>query len=236
MDGFTYHNIFDTKGIEYLIIIAFFAILIPFWRALNKKVDIKSELTKMIGTLTTNMLRIPQGIFFSKNHTWAHLESSGSAKVGLDDMIQHITGEVKFDKLKKTDESINKGELLTEINQNGKILKIYSPISGTIVDTNDSLYENPGNFNSDPYNLGWIYKIKPTNWIEETNSLFLADKAVMWAKNELQRFKDFLAVSTSKLSPDSDMITMQEGGEIREHVLNELPVKIWEDFQGEFLD
>ena len=36
MDGFTYYNIFDTKGIEYLFIIAFLILLIPFWIIINK--------------------------------------------------------------------------------------------------------------------------------------------------------------------------------------------------------
>ena len=38
MDGFTYHDIFETKGLEYLAIIAFFLLLIPFWIILNRKV------------------------------------------------------------------------------------------------------------------------------------------------------------------------------------------------------
>ena len=49
MDGFTYHNIFDTKGIEYLVIIAFFAILIPFWMLLNKQIRISKEIQKTLG-------------------------------------------------------------------------------------------------------------------------------------------------------------------------------------------
>ena len=56
MDGFTYHNIFDTKGIEYLVIIAFFAILIPFWMLLNKQIRISKEIQKTLGTLTAKAL------------------------------------------------------------------------------------------------------------------------------------------------------------------------------------
>ena len=48
MDGFTYNNIFDTKGIEYLVIIAFFAILILFWIALNKQIKIRKRIQKTL--------------------------------------------------------------------------------------------------------------------------------------------------------------------------------------------
>ena len=47
MDGFSYHDIFATKGLEYLVIIAFLALLIPFWIVLNKQVKIKVYLEEI---------------------------------------------------------------------------------------------------------------------------------------------------------------------------------------------
>ncbi|MCE1199341.1 MAG: hypothetical protein LWW85_10270, partial [Marinilabiliales bacterium] len=65
MDGFSYHNIFATKGIEYLIVVVFAAILIPFWLALNKQVRENKKPQKRLRTLSAAALRIPQGIFFN---------------------------------------------------------------------------------------------------------------------------------------------------------------------------
>ena len=109
MDGFSYNNIFETKGIEYIIIIAFLVLIIPFWIIINKQAGLKGRYKKAFGILTAGILRIPQGMFYSKNHTWAHLEKSGIAKVGLDDFLLHITGEVKFSNLKNPGDIINKG-------------------------------------------------------------------------------------------------------------------------------
>lgn len=236
MDGFTYHNIFDTKGVEYIVIIAFLLLLIPFWRGLNKFSWKESSIKKAIDVLTANILRIPQGLFFSKNHTWAFLEKSGSAKIGLDDFMQHATGNVEFNYLKSTDENVKKGDPIAEIIQNGKTLKVFSPISGTIVKKNESLSENPDFFNENPYDLGWMYAIKPSNWIEETKSYYLAENAAEWAKNELTRFKDFLITSTSKLEGQPAMVAMQDGGELRDHIMDEMPSEVWQDFQKEFLN
>lgn len=236
MDGFSYNNIFETKGIEYLIIIAFLVMLIPFWIVLNKQVKITRQIQKVLGNLSANILRIPQGLFYSQNHTWAHLQESGIAKVGLDDLLLHITGEVKFNKLRSAGEIINKGDMLTEINQKGKLLKIFSPISGKIIHTNTILYENPEMLNDDPYNKGWIYKIKPSNWIEDTYSYHLADDATDWSTKELERYKDFLAVTMKKYSPEISRIILQDGGEIIDNSLSELPIEIWQDFQKEFLN
>jgi glycine cleavage system H protein len=236
MDGFTYTNIFETKGIEYLAIIAFLVLLVPFWLLLNKKGGITKQIRRTTGSLSADILRIPQGLFFSKNHTWTYLEKSGTAKVGLDDLLLHVTGEVKFQFFKNPDDLIKKGDCLAEIEQKGKVLRILSPISGKITNTNPLLDESPGILNDDPYGSGWIFNIKPTNWIEETKSYFLAEEAIKWATFELERFKDFLALSTGKYSHEPVMDILQDGGELSPNALSEMPGEIWQDFQEEFLN
>lgn len=236
MDGFSYNNIFETKGIEYLIIIAFLVMIIPFWIIINRQNGISRQIKKAIGVLSASILRIPLGLFYSSNHTWTHLEKSGIANVGLDDFLVHITGEVKFSNLKNPGNFINKGELLADIDQNGKLLQIYSPLSGRIMNTNTLLYKSPGVINEDPYGKGWIYKIKPSEWIAETDSYYLAEEAIAWSKKELERFKDFMAVSMKKYSPETSMVILQDGGELCDRPLSELPDEVWQDFQKSFLN
>ena len=236
MEGFTYHNIFETKGFEYLAIAIFFIILIPFWILLNKKVTLAKQIQKSLGVLTTNTLRIPQGLFYSRFHTWAHLERSGVAKVGLDDLLLHITGEVKFNRLKTAGDQIIKGDLMAEIDHEGKLLKIFSPISGEIVSANTVLADSPELLNEDPYIKGWMYKIKPTSWVADTNAYFMAEDATNWSIQELERFKDFLSASLGKYSPQPSNLIMQDGGELRDQPLCDLPVEVWQEFQQHFLD
>ena len=236
MDGFTYNNIFDTKGIEYLVIIAFLLLLIPFWLALNKQVKIKEQFRKAIGMLTAAVLQIPQGIFYSKKHTWAYLEKSGTAKVGVDDLLLHITGELSIRHLKNPGEHISKGELMAEMDQKGKSLKVFSPISGTIVNSNPDLDRSRNLLINDPYGQGWLYKIKPSLWVEEIPSFLMADDATQWLNQELIRYKDFLAMKMKVYSPDPSMIILQDGGELVDNSLSELPNEMWQDFQKEFLN
>lgn len=236
MDGFTYTNIFETKGIEYLAIIAFFLILIPFWYLLNRQSKITKQLQRVLGILSAGNLKVPQGLFFSKNHTWAHMERSGAATVGIDDFLVHVTGGLQITKLKTPGEVIHKGDLLTEVKQNGKVLKIFAPVSGEILKTNEQLIGNPDLVTDDPVGAGWIYKIKPTNWIEETHDFYLAEEASKWSKMELDRFKDFMAEGVNKYTWSTAMVVLQDGGELREHVLSELPEEVWHDFQADFLN
>ena len=237
MEGFSSVDIFDTKGIEYLFVIGYLLILIIFWKISGKQVNIKQRIHTALSNLSANILRIPQGLFYNKNHTWAHLEESGAARVGMNDFIQHITGEIKFNNLKEPGEIISKGDLLTEIDKDGKHLKVFSPISGKILNTNSMLYEYPENLNEDPYQKGWIYKIKPSNWVAETKSYYLAEEATNWSKKELERFKDFLSGGAMrKYSSEPSMVLLQDGGELRDNILSELPDEVWIDFQKEFLN
>ncbi len=235
MDGFTYQNIFETKGIEYLAIAVFFAILIPFWMLLNKQIKISKEIQKSLGTLTAKALNIPQGLFFSKNHTWTHLDKGGIAKVGIDDLLLHLTGEVKVKKLTEPGAIVQKGDILIDIEHNGNALKITSPISGVIMDNNQLLLKDPSLLNEDPYQKGWMYKIKPSRWIAETNSFFLAEEATNWSAKEIERFKDFLAASVERYTSDPSQLVLQDGGELIDHPLSELPSEVWQDFQRSFL-
>lgn len=236
MEGFTYHNIFETKGFEYIAIVFFFIILIPFWKILNKKAVVAKPAYKPLGALTASTLQVPQGLFYSRYHTWAHLERSGVAKVGLDDLLMHLTGEVTFTRVKTSGERIKKGDLLAEISHKGKPLKIYSPISGEVVEANSELSGTPGLLNEDPYVKGWMYKIKPSSWVADTNSYFMAEDATQWAVQELERFKDFLAASLGRYSPQPSNLILQDGGELRDQPLSDLPVEVWEDFQQDFLN
>jgi glycine cleavage system H protein len=236
MEGFTYTNIFETKGIEYLVIISFFAIMVPFWLLLNRKVKISRQITNAPDILTANSLRIPQGVFFSKFHTWAHLLTNGDARVGIDDLLLHFTGDVNFQHVKNPGDNIRKGEVLAVINHNGKNLRILSPISGEIKRANSNLAENQDLLKDDLYRKGWIYTIKPTNWKAETNSYYLAEEATFWAKQELLRFKDFLSISVQKYIPQPSGVILQDGGELTDAPLAELPQEVWQDFQDKFLN
>jgi glycine cleavage system H protein len=237
MEGFSIVDIYDTKGMEYIFVICYLLLLIVFWKVAQNPQRVYRQIREVFHTLSAKILRIPQGIYFNRNHTWTYLGKSGAAKVGMDDFLQHVIGNVRFTTLKNPGESIKKGELLTAIKQDGKVLKVYSPISGEVLEINPALTEHPEIINSDPYDQGWIYQIKPSNWIKETQTYYLADKATEWSKKEFVRFKDFLSIGAMrKFSTEPSMVLLQDGGEIRENVLSELPDEVWEDFQKEFLN
>ena len=234
MEGFTYTNIFETKGIEYIIIILFLLLLIPFWLIVNHKPVLKQAL-QQVQSLTAGILSIPQGIFFCKNHTWVHLEKTGDAKTGIDDFLLHVVGEVKIKAFRVAGNEIKKGDAIAELTAGDKRLTIYSPISGKITDTNPLITDNHRITGNDIYEQGWFYTIKPSDWKAETAGFWFAEEASDWIKNELHRLKDFLSTAIAEYTPEKAPVTLQEGGELNINPLADMQVEIWNDFQKEFL-
>ena len=235
MDGFTYYNLFQTKGIEYIIIIAFLLLIIPFWRLLNKPLKVPARVRNAFKTLSASVLRVPQGIFFSNNHTWAHMQKSGDARIGLDDLLLHLTGGVRVVMLKNPGNTVIKGDVVSEIDHEGKKLIIISPVSGKITAVNNILEDDPSVLNSDPYGKGWLYSIKPTEWLAEAGGFHFAAEASTWLRTELERFRDFMAASVSRNTPEMNAVYLQDGGELIDNPLSAMPDEVWKDFQEEFL-
>ena len=179
---------------------------------------------------------IPKGLYFGKTHSWAFMKKNGSVKIGIDDFLQRITGTITRVELKHVGETIKKGELLMSIIRKGKLLNIYSPISGTITEVNENLEYNSSLLNSSPYSEGWVYLIEPLNWGLEIQYLLIAEKYKEALKDEFARLKDFFTSLIKANSLDFAYVTMQDGGELTDNPLAELEPEVWDDFQTKFID
>lgn len=235
MEGFTYHNIFETKGIEYLLIIGFFLLLIPFYLILSKRIKAERFIRKAFRSLSLHSITVPQGLYFSRFHTWAHLETSGSARIGLDDFLAKITGPVAFQPVRMLGDNIRKGELLALLISNGKHLRVCSPVSGQIVEDNPEVLEDSGQLAIDPFGKGWLFKVRPILWKEETNGYYIGEKASEWISQEINRFRNWLTGSVEEPNSLYSGIVLQDGGELIDQPLSELPAEAWKEFQEKFL-
>ncbi len=184
--------------------------------------------------LNEDLVESPMGLYYDKAHTWAFMEKDGLVRIGIDDFLQHVTGTLTRIKMKGTGEMIRKGKPILSIIQNGKLLNIPSPISGTIKAQNKDLAKRSALINSSPYSDGWVYRIEPANWIKEIQFLITGTRYKEWLKGEFSRIKDFLAAS---VKPNLEYAhVLQDGGELKDGILADLGPEVWEDFQTNFID
>ncbi|MBE0653005.1 MAG: hypothetical protein IH594_04365 [Bacteroidales bacterium] len=218
-----------------LILIGILLLLIVSRLFSNKKQKTNGSGTKNFPSFSDTSLDIPGGLFFDKSHTWLYMEKDGYIKAGIDDFLQHVTGTITRVKMKNTGDKISKGETFLTLIQNGKQLEIKSPVSGVIIETNSDLTDEPGLINVSPYTMGWIYKIQTGNWMKEIKAFFMVDGYKEWAKNEFLRLKDFLSLTVKPQAPGQVQFVMQEGGELKNGVLEHFGPEVWEEFQTQFI-
>jgi glycine cleavage system H lipoate-binding protein/ABC-type phosphate transport system substrate-binding protein len=184
--------------------------------------------------LNEDLIDIPLGLYYDKTCTWTIMEKDGRVRIGINDFLQHITGPLTRVKLKRPGEKIRKGKPGLSIIQKGKQLNIQAPVSGTIKELNKDLKKNASLINSSPYSDGWVYLIEPTNWITEIQFLITGNKYKDWLKSEFFRLKDFL---TNSVKPTVEYAhILQDGGELKDGILEDLGPEVWEDFQTSFID
>jgi len=186
--------------------------------------------------LNENSIDSPKGLYYDKSHTWAFMEKDGNVKIGIDDFLQHVTGNLTRIKMKETGEKVRKGEAVMNIIHDGKQLTLYSPVSGTILERNQSVISDSSLLNSSPYSEGWVYLIEPINWAREIQFLFMAEKYKEWLRGEFIRLKDFFAASVMANTSVYAQVILQDGGEITDNILADLGPEIWEDFQEGFIN
>jgi glycine cleavage system H protein len=235
MDAFSYSNIFQTKGIEYIIIIAFLILIVPFWQIITKPV-VRQKIQQVVGYLSEKILKIPRGLQYSKNHVWAHLNKSGEAVLGIDDLLNHLVGEVEIKPVVEEGSEIRKGDKLAELEKDGKKLELFSPISGKILGYNTMLLNDPSLINAEPYDNGWLAHIEPKSWIKESSDFVTGEDAVKWESEEFLKFKDFMAHTTQMQGQENAKLILQAGGEMIDNPLSELPQDVWTEFQKQFLN
>jgi glycine cleavage system H lipoate-binding protein/ABC-type phosphate transport system substrate-binding protein len=201
---------------------------------INNKADVQDTAFVKTQAFNEQVVDIPIGLYYDKTHTWAYMEKDGMVRIGIDDFLQHITGPITRVKMKSTGEKIRKGKQVLSIIQKGKQLDIHAPVSGTIKKQNKALTKSSSLINSSPYSDGWVYMIEPTNWIKEIQYLITGKKYKEWLKSEFSRLKDFLAVS---VKPNVEYAhILQDGGELKDGILEDLGPEVWEDFQTNFID
>lgn len=78
--------------------------------------------------------------------------------------------------------------------------------------------------------------IEPSNWLREIQFFDMADKYRKWIQNEFSRLKDFLATSLKVNKTEYENVVLQDGGALKDSILENLGPEVWEDFQTNFLD
>jgi len=106
-------------------------------------------------------MKVLDGLYYSKEHEWVKVEG-GKAYVGITDYAQESLGEIVFVELPEIGSQVDAGDVLGVVESVKAASDIYSPISGTVIEANEALADDPALLNEDPYK-NWIAVLEITD-------------------------------------------------------------------------
>lgn len=110
-------------------------------------------------------MNFPEQLKYTNEHEWIRLDGE-FAYVGITDYAQEQLGDIVFVDIPSVGDTLAQGEVFGTIEVVKTISDLFLPVSGEIVEMNESLEDNPELVNSEPYDKGWIIKIKPSDLSE----------------------------------------------------------------------
>ena len=118
-------------------------------------------------------MNIPSNLKYTKDHEWINVDGD-IATVGITDFAQSELGDIVYVEVETLDETLNKDEVFGTVEAVKTVSDLFIPLSGEVIEFNESLESEPEKVNSDAYGEGWMIKIKISN-LEEINQLLDAE-------------------------------------------------------------
>ena len=111
-------------------------------------------------------MEIRENLKYTKDHEWISIDGD-IATVGITDFAQSELGDIVYVEVDTIDESLNKDDVFGTVEAVKTVSDLFIPVSGEILEFNESLNDNPELINESPYDEGWIIKMK----VEDSNQL-----------------------------------------------------------------
>jgi len=106
---------------------------------------------------------------FTKDHEWVLMQDDGIGVIGITDYAQDQLGELVYVELPEIDKELDAGSDAVVIESVKAAGEVKAPVSGTVVEVNEALVDEPEKVNNDPMGDGWFIKMKITNTSELDN-------------------------------------------------------------------
>lgn len=177
-------------------------------------------------------VRLPDGIFFARSHTWMSLFPSGKVRLGVDDFVGRLLENPRVDYLKAVGDVVRKGEPLFALSEGGRTLTLRAPVGGRIVGVNEKLPQKPTLLKEELFSDGWAFTIQPEK-PSELRQMMLGDETRRWIPEEFRRLRDLFAAV-----PAHDNLVpalLQDGGPPVAGALKHMGEDVWNNFEDEFL-
>ncbi|MGB6122877.1 MAG: glycine cleavage system protein H [Bacteroidota bacterium] len=224
-----YVDIFTTKGLEYVLVIAFLLSLVLFWRILNKPAGIWgiSPAIGNSGSVRVDWFAMAEDAFYHQGHSWARPGEGDVVEVGMDDFSQRLLGKPEAFDLPSVGSSVDQGEMGWKLRVGTHWFDVLSPVGGEVVEVNEKVLRTPGVVNDDPYRRGWILKVRSPKLRTNLTNLLTGGLARSWMEETVRSLREMIS--------SHPVPVMQDGGVPLTGFAKSISPDHWEDVAREFL-
>lgn len=128
------------------------------------------------------MANVPENLHYSKDHEWVRVDGD-IAIIGITDYAQNSLGDVVYVELPKPGDDFSANEPFGSVESVKAVSEMFTPVSGEVVEINETLADEPEKVNSDPYDSGWMIRLRMSN-PGEVDSLLTAAEYEDFTKAE----------------------------------------------------
>jgi len=118
-------------------------------------------------------MNIPSELKYTKDHEWIKIDGD-IATIGITDFAQSELGDIVYVEVETLDETLEIDEVFGTVEAVKTVSDLFLPLSGEIIEFNEGLEDEPEVVNSDPYNTGWMIKVKCSD-LSQVDKLMSAD-------------------------------------------------------------
>ena len=134
--------------------------------------------------------KMPSDLFYSRVHSWVRSEKDDSFRIGLDDLVAHLIGNVDAVEMPKPGQQLRRGKPALRLIRNGESVKVCSPMDGEVILVNQSIVDTPRVLSTEPYNDGWLLTIRPKIHEDNLSGLMFGQNAHDWQRTEVTRLNE----------------------------------------------
>ena len=131
---------------------------------------------------------MPDDLYYEAHHYWVKMQGD-ILVMGMDDFAQQMAGEIAFVQLPFEGKKLTTGKKFAKVESGKWVGKVFAPVNGELLESNEELEMDPTIINKDCYGEGWMYKIKPNDMGEVQNLIHGSEGVEKWLLADIEKYK-----------------------------------------------
>lgn len=197
-------TLYSAKMVEYGIAIIFLLLFVPFWKFVQGGVRVPARAVAGASVRRGDeWFPLPSDRLFHRGHAWARPDNDGLVTVGLDDFAAHLVGPMARVSLPAVGTSVGQGEPGWRlVSTDEAAVEMLSPVDGTIAAINTDAADNPQVVSDQPYEQGWLLKVRPSRLRANRTNLLSGQSARLWMRQAVAGLQARMAPALGELAQD----------------------------------